>query len=36
MRRWVQLPHGKLRTFGLAEDTAAWFDEILPDRSAFS
>ena len=33
-RRWVQLPDGKLRTVGSAEDAAAWLDENLPDRSA--
>ena len=35
-RRWVQLPDGKLRTFGSAEDAAAWLDENLLVRSAVS
>ena len=35
-RRWVHLPDGHLRTFGSAQDAAAWLDENLPDRSAVS
>ena len=35
-RRWVQLPDGKLRTFGSAQDAAAWLDENPPVRSAVS
>ena len=35
-RRWVLLPDGHLRTFGSAQDAAAWLVENLPDRSAVS
>ena len=35
-RRLVQLPDGKLRTFGSVEDAAAWLDENLPDGIAVS
>ena len=32
-RRWVHLPDGHLRTFGSAQDAAAWLDENLLVRS---